>query len=253
MTEESVKGESPMIAEDTGQWIQTYVTNYSDMGWFNSTQFGVAVEYHFSPEGELQVRWAKIEQYFKPYKGEKLPVMRRVTYTMRHAVAEVGRLVDGLDCSRLFSVQVLSISHKPPADISEGEVSLLAQPEWDFARTLLKAWAEYPQDGVGTILQVAMTLISGTMGLADRDDSDPNYPFARFVPQGTYPFGPEIAVDVETRRDPDLPSPAFIYPYLAADGWMAAGIIIFAAYGFIGIGCFSIMVALIRIYIGVPV
>jgi hypothetical protein len=205
------------------------------------------------------VRWAKIEKSSIPFiKGEESitdeewPVEHYVGYTMHHAVAEVGRQVNSPDCSRLFSIQVLSIDENPLKGISEGELSFMIPPEWSFAQPMLEAWGDHTQDGIDIILQVAMTIVSGTLQLLDRSYFNPDYPFAHFVPKDKYPFGPEIPVDIERRRSPDHPSHEFAYPYLDANGWTAAGIITYAAYAFIGIGFFSILVALIRIYIGVP-
>jgi hypothetical protein len=235
-------GEDPngIALDKPGIWSRAHS---SDL-WFDDSEWNAVVEYAFFGTDELHVRWAKQNPWYSN-SDNKLSVVRRVVYKLHYAVAEVRRDVFDSDCSPHSStadtaIQLLSNDDNSPTK-SMGNIYTAHRDKWAWAEAMMVTWGNNPYTGVSSILRVAMTIFLDTLDTIDVESP------LQFVPSGTYPFGTEKTSDSLHRVGKPI-----VYPFLEATGWTATGIWISAAYVFLAIGCFSVIVGLVRIYIGPP-
>jgi hypothetical protein len=226
------------IANNTNGWRRTTSSGFA---WFDSSQpeSRAVVDYHMPRADKVQIQWAKLAPWLDSSYEEKLPVVRRITYTIHYAVAEVRRTVTHQICyqdttAEYKAVQILSNDDTP----ANASYNIPNSQQFGWADAMISTWGDDPRNGVSSIVRVAMTIF------ANASDNSP----IRFVPTGTHPFGPE-----------DTPYSFFKYgeqvqyPFIKLQGWTATGNWIAAAGAFLVIGCFAVIVGVIRICVGPPV
>ncbi|WKT53620.1 hypothetical protein QSH57_004204 [Fusarium oxysporum f. sp. vasinfectum] len=258
MTDLDVKAESMVFGlQDylNGDWLRIIVYHHIDDtfggGWLNSSDSDSSpvVEFRFQQLDEVHIRWADYQPSNYYMNKGKWPVVRHVKYKLNYGVAEVRRQIKDGRCSMLeynTPIQLLSVDDKPP---NHGDFVPVNKnfDGWIWARSILTSWGVNPRDGVSGILQVGMSLFGSWMVLLnDKDGTD--HTFGKFVSADTRPYGSEI-----TPYRIGGPQGVLEYPVLNAHGWTATGIFIPGAYVFLVLGCLSIFVAFIRVYVGPPV
>ncbi|KAH7140909.1 hypothetical protein EDB81DRAFT_655389 [Dactylonectria macrodidyma] len=236
-------------------WLRTYTLDdelyVSSGGWFNSTEIRetAVVEFRYKRLDQIHVRWAKYVPSNYYFDKGRWPVVRHVEYKLHYAVAEVRRRIENGTCSMLESsdtpIQLLSVDDMAPQP-SFFPVNKNFD-EWIWARSTLTTWGGNPRHGVSGILQVGMTLFTSWMENLSVN-SNTFYPFGKLIPMGAFPpYGAEPTPHRFGGPQGDLQ-----YPFLSVEGWTATGIMVAAAYAFLALGCLSILVAFVRVWVGPP-
>lgn len=243
-------GEVVMVAEKTeveGDFTMTRDTDgwrrsYTDGNfWLASKGSRVVVDWTVPQADVVMIQWADYAPWLEGPDND-LTVERRISYKMHFAVAEVERVVEGWFCSSLSYHDPRVISDDYKAAIPEGDDdSLVPDLEiMDWPVPLISYWGQYPRRGVSSIVQVAMARLLSNF------DTLP----LKFVPGVSHPF--ESGKGNQSQVD-DKQTEYFAFPYLNGNGLSGTGIWISAARVFMGIGCFSVVVGFIRIFVGPPV
>ncbi|KAF4451304.1 hypothetical protein F53441_5725 [Fusarium austroafricanum] len=197
----------------------------------------IAIDFAMDRADQVFIEWAKTDPWDHDYSAT-LPVARRITYKMHYAVAEVTRGISGGLCDWKLdsrdSIQILSHDKAFPLKNAIDPVNTVYL---DWASPVISTWAGSARSGVSSIVQIAMTIF-----LTNLDKS----PF-HFVSPDSHPFGPEVASSNQWKTGQAH------HPYLQTfDGSVAVGCWISAAVVFVTAGLFSMIVGIIRLYIGPP-
>ncbi|KAH6658789.1 hypothetical protein F5X68DRAFT_145873 [Plectosphaerella plurivora] len=228
--------DEPIQLNGKSDWHHTQT---SGSGW-SGNGADVAVQYGSYRVGEFDVRWTKIDWSNANVDiNSTLPVLRHLRYKMHLAVAEVARGVEEGDCSLVQDIQLLSNNIIKPW---VGGTKIMRDRLWAWADSMIISWAESTRTAIGSIIRVGMP---GYLHFLSR--SSTNFTL-RILPPGDYPFGPER---LSTSRR--FFSSSSSYPIFDGYGWTATGSWIPAACIFVLIGSFSVLVAMLRVYVGPPI
>ncbi|KAH6880700.1 hypothetical protein B0T10DRAFT_581244 [Thelonectria olida] len=221
------------MEQNDPDWTEAISYGYA---WFDESRPSsrAGVQYRVPFEGQVQVQWARIKPWLDEGFEKALPVERRVTYKMRFAVAEVERSGDEKPCEYVQAGEVLSLN-----DTFAGNPNASWRPDdpsnWAWIHPMISSWAGGTREGIGSTVRVAMAiLISGY-------DTNP----FDFLSADSRPFGPEDTSN-GTRKPIE-------YPFLEAYGWREIGTTTPMASIFTALGCFSIIVVVVRVRAGPPI
>lgn len=243
------------MTEDEGDFFTTQDTDgwqrieTSTEGLFDPPQRAI-LEYKVVEPGNLQVQWARRNHSSDRFRE---PVVQRVTYKMRYAVAQVDRYVRGTDCSRLTSAEspnfrILSASNGSMVDtlLRTSSISREKLEKMLDAEGILpyyRAWIEALVNSPDTSLVKSVSgIVRGVM--SSYQSLRPQH---RHIDTGEEPFGSEGTTEMAKEY------PHARYPFYV--GWRAeknTGCYVFAAAIFIILGLFAVLTGAFRIWLGPP-
>ncbi|KAH7136893.1 hypothetical protein B0J13DRAFT_528396 [Dactylonectria estremocensis] len=242
ISEVNIEDDPPLVKGDTRGWSRAFPPGTQ---WFDSSNepSGAVVEFSFFRTDELHVKWARTEPW-RLSLNNTVPTARRVKHKLHSAVAEVRRHVENGRCALLVGdgspIQILSNDQDPP--VSEGANMYTAHiDKWTWAEAMVTTWGHTPREGISSVLQVALTIFLDTLETMEIESP------LHFVSTGDCPLGTEISPGSSFRVD------HLDYPFIDGAGWMAIGCMVTAIHIFLAIGCFSVTVALVRVWIGPPI
>ncbi|KAF5698758.1 hypothetical protein FMUND_15008 [Fusarium mundagurra] len=199
---------------------------------------GMAIDFAMDGADQVFIQWAKTDPWDHD-DSAALPVASRITYKMHYAVAEVTRNTHGDLCDWTLygedSIQILSYDKASPF---KDAIDPFNTVYLNWASPVISTWAWNARSGVSSIVQIAMTIF-----LTNLDKS----PF-HFVSPESHPFGPEVASTSSLWKTGQAHHPHFE----TYDGSVAVGCWISAAVVFVSVGLFSMIVGMIRLYVGPP-
>ncbi|KAH7124438.1 hypothetical protein EDB81DRAFT_912848 [Dactylonectria macrodidyma] len=233
------------MARDHDGWMRTQTSNKFWLGEENKGDGGAVVDYRIAEPGKVQIQWARQGSWLcEDGNGESnlkmTPVVRRVTYTIRYAVAMIVRQIHVTryhdDCATAFDADILSIdSNPPPTDFKNGSLPHI----WKWVDVMVGLDHSGVNDGVTYFLRAVM---AGWTSPAMHRIQGPRI---GLVAEGNKPFGPE---NTAVWTDGFQRIGRLGYPYFSG-GRTAVyrGCDRDAAWIFLVVGCIAIVLGLARI------